>query len=218
MKKKGFLDDISLESLQQMVPCFQPNIKNYRKGDTILTYDGDPGARIAVLSEGRARLDVLTPEGNSFRLESIEEGDVFGEMFSLPLDSCTYLVRAETGCRVIYLDYQHVITPCFRLCPHHTQLISNLFVMAAQKTQVLSFHLSILNQHTTREKLLSYLRYTRHGVPAAADGSFEIPMSLSSLAEYLGVDRSAMMREIRAMKEDGILEGGRRTFRLLESG
>jgi CRP-like cAMP-binding protein len=215
MKKRGFLDDISLESLQQMVPCFQPNVKNYRKGDTILTYGDSSGERIAVLSEGRARLDVLTPEGDAFRLESIEEGEVFGEMFSLPLDACTYIVRAETDCRVIYLDYQHVITPCFRLCPHHTQLISNLFVMAAQKTQALSFHLSILNQHTTRDKLLCYLRYARHGVPSSADGSFEIPISLSSLAEYLGVDRSAMMREIRAMKADGLLESDRRTFRLL---
>ena len=32
------------------------------------------------------------------------------------------------------------------------------------------------------------------------------------LAEYLGVDRSAMMREIKAMKNDGLISGNRREF------
>ena len=30
--------------------------------------------------------------------------------------------------------------------------------------------------------------------------------SLTNLADYLGIDRSAMMREIRSLKEDGIIK------------
>ena len=44
---------------------------------------------------------------------------------------------------------------------------------------------------------------------------FEIPMSLAELAEYISVDRSAMMREIKAMKNDGIINSRRREFKLL---
>ena len=35
--------------------------------------------------------------------------------------------------------------------------------------------------------------------------SFDIPVSLSDLADYLSVDRSAMMREIKKMKNENII-------------
>lgn len=40
-------------------------------------------------------------------------------------------------------------------------------------------------------------------------------MSLAELAEYIAVDRSAMMREIKTMKNDGIIDSRRREFKLL---
>ncbi|MBQ9939608.1 MAG: hypothetical protein IJO96_08785 [Oscillospiraceae bacterium] len=40
-------------------------------------------------------------------------------------------------------------------------------------------------------------------------------MSLGSLSEYLCVERTAMMREIRKMNEEGIIESNRRQFKLL---
>ena len=39
-------------------------------------------------------------------------------------------------------------------------------------------------------------------------------MTLSSLAEYLCVDRSAMMREIKVLKEEGLLTSDKREFYL----
>ena len=36
--------------------------------------------------------------------------------------------------------------------------------------------------------------------------TFELPLSLTDLADYLNVDRSAMMRELKLLKEDGLVE------------
>ena len=213
-KRKELLDDISIASLERMIPCFRPIIRRYRKGDTILTYDGSEQHFIAVLQHGSAKLEVLNAEGDIFRLESYEEGDVFGELFTLPLHANEYIVTAEDACRVIYVDYKHVITPCEHICHHHTQLISNLFVMTAQKTQELSLHLSILNQRSIREKLLSYLRFMRGSSGAQGDQEFSVPMSLTKLADYLCVDRAAMMREIKSLKDEGLLDSNQRAFRL----
>ena len=217
LKKRELLDGISRAALEKMIPCFRPIIRRYAKDEEILTYSGEEQRklpRIAVLETGRAKLEMLDVEGDIFRLESYESGDVFGELFTLPISSNEYIVTAEENCRVIYIDYMHVITPCEHVCSFHTQLISNLFVMTAQKTQELSFHLSVLHQHTIREKLLCYLRFIRSTKEQEPDRPFEIPMTLSKLAEYLCVDRSAMMRELKAMKKDGILDSTQRTFTL----
>lgn len=216
MKKRNVLDYISNESKTVMLPCFKPKFKEYKAGKTIMTYDSGEPETVAVLDKGIAKLQVINDEGNIFLLEHINEGDIFGELFSLPLEYFAYAVVAETDCRVIYVDYDHIIKPCGNLCDHHSQLISNMFIMATQKSQELSLHLSFMHQTTIRKKLMSYLTYIASYAHKNKDGSFDIPISLGELSEYLGIDRSAMMREIKVMKDSGIIEGNRRTFKILE--
>lgn len=45
--------------------------------------------------------------------------------------------------------------------------------------------------------------------------TFQIPFSLTDLADYLSIDRSAMMRELKLLKEDGFIEKNGNSIRLL---
>lgn len=215
MERRGIFDKISKQSMDRILPCFKPYWKEYASGETILTYEPGMPERVEILERGRAKLQILNDEGDIFLIERIREGDVFGEPFALPLDRFVYIVTAETDCRVMFLDYNHVIKPCARLCEHHSRIISNLFIMAAQKSQMLSLHISLLHQGTIRRKVLAYLSYASSICKKDANGFFVIPMSLVDLAEYLNIDRSAMMREIKALKQEGLIDGNRRSFRLL---
>lgn len=217
MQKRYYLEDISEESIRQMIPCFKPVIREYQKGQIILSYP-DTGAvtnHLAVMLSGSAELQMVDEDGDVFLLEELGEMDLFGEMFTLLVSGYEYLVVADSPCRIMFVDYRHVVTPCEKLCPHHSQLISNLFVISAQKAQEISFHISVLGQKTTREKLLYYLKYARLLAGAKGGEDFELPCTLSRLAEYLQVDRAAMSREIRAMNEEGLIESSQRKFRIL---
>ena len=46
-------------------------------------------------------------------------------------------------------------------------------------------------------------------------GKFKLPMSYTALAQYLSVDRSAMMREIKNLMEMGVLRREGRNVELL---
>ena len=61
----------------------------------------------------------------------------------------------------------------------------------------------LLTKRSTRDKLLAYftLVSTRN-----LSKSFVLPFSLTDLADYLSVDRSAMMREMKLLKEDGLIQ------------
>lgn len=214
MKKVRFLDNISKESIEKMIPCFKPVFKNFQAGETMLSYSENP-EQVAVLLSGSAKLYFSDIEGDYGLLETYEEGDLFGDVFSLPLNGYEYTVTAVTDCHVVFISYHHILHPCCHVCEHHSQLISNLFLMTTQRSQELSLHINILGQPTTRKKLLTYLQFIQAGSGAGEGEFFEIPMSLGSLSEYLCVERTAMMREIRKMNEDGIVESNRRQFRLL---
>ena len=45
--------------------------------------------------------------------------------------------------------------------------------------------------------------------------TFILPMSYTTLAEYLSVDRSAMMRELKNLVDEGIIERDGKKLRLL---
>lgn len=215
MDKRQLLYNISDESLEKMIPCFNPVIKNYMAGETILSYTYDSPGKVAVMRKGSAKLEILNSDGETFLLEHYFVGDIFGEFFSLPINNYEYLVTALEDCEVVYIDYNHIIKPCENLCNHHSQLISNLFIMSTQRSQELSLHISILGQSSTRSKLIAYFKYVSGTNENSKDGYFDIPMKLTDLAKYLHVDRSAMMREIRRMKSDGLIEGGNGSYRML---
>lgn len=206
MTKYFISDGISGESMKQMLRCFSPQFKTYSPEEVIMRYSGSP-RRIGLVRSGRARLESLDADGNVNLLETFEEQELFGELFCLPLDNFEYLVSAERKCRIIFIEYSHIITPCSNACPHHSQLINNLFLMAAERSQALSLHLGILSQPTIRKRLLAYLRHMKE---VAGTNPFALPMSRSEMAHYLRMDRSAMTRELRHMEADGLVQINKR--------
>ena len=69
----------------------------------------------------------------------------------------------------------------------------------------------LLTKRSIRDKLLGYftLLSTRN-----LSKTFTLPFSLTDLADYLSVDRSAMMRELKMLKEDGFIEKNKNKFTL----
>ena len=63
--------------------------------------------------------------------------------------------------------------------------------------------IELLTKRSIRDKLIGYFTMlsTRN-----LSKSFSLPFSLTDLADYLSVDRSAMMRELKLLKEEGFIE------------
>ena len=72
--------------------------------------------------------------------------------------------------------------------------------------------LEITSRRTTREKLLAYLSAQAR---AAGSDSFVIPFDRQGLADYLGVDRSALSAEIGKLRREGVIKSERSAFILL---
>ncbi len=71
----------------------------------------------------------------------------------------------------------------------------------------------ILSHRSIRGKLMSYFR-----IQSTKQGklTFELPFSLLKLANYLCIDRSAMMRELKKLREEGVVEVDGRKVTLRE--
>jgi len=201
------IDDAGLKRLAQ---CMKMKITRFQPGEEIATLDITI-EKIGIMLSGNAHIEVSDEDGICTRVGSLTEGDVFGELFFLPHEDRLCVVQADTDCQVMFLDWRHVIRPCPHSCDPHARLIANLFQLAAEKTRQLSMYTDILSQRSVRAKLITYLEGL---IRETGSRTVTLPMSLAALSEYLCVDRSAMMRELKNMKEQGILDADRRVITL----
>ena len=71
------------------------------------------------------------------------------------------------------------------------------------KMTVLHTRIELLTKRSIRDKLIGYFTLISS---KNLNKSFTLPFSLTDLADYLSVDRSAMMREMKSLKEEGFIE------------
>lgn len=213
MSEAIIFNNINPEQLNELKACFKPVVKKFLAGETILQ-KSYINKDIAVLLEGKAHMYYFDIEGSTGLIEHYEKNAVFGDYFMLPIESFEYLIVADTECSVMFLDYNHIITPCKGSCQPHSRLISNIIQLTAQKVRLLTLRINIISQKSVRQKLTAYLEYQSL---LNKSRSFTIPITLVDLAEYLCVDRSAIMKELHNMREEGLLESKGRKFKLLYS-
>lgn len=212
LKKNELFSGIRREELAQVFTCLDARVKFFPKG-AYLVHAGQSLQDMGILLSGRAQITRVDLVGNRMIVAGLEPSELFGESFAcLETQELPVSVEAGEDCRALWLNMRRVITVCSSTCQFHTRLIENMLRVLAGKNVALNEKVRLLSLKTTREKLLQYLFGCAERQGATR---FEIPYNRSELADFLGVDRSAMSRELSRMQEEGLLEFNRNRFQLL---
>ena len=149
---------------------------------------------IGIIIEGTANIERYDYNGNRSIIEKLEK-NVFGEIFSRLGNDVS--VIATSDCIVLFIEYNDFLKNL-----KNANLIQNTFQMLSSKIIELNKRLEILSKRSIRDKLLTYFLILANESP---NRTFLLPFTYTDLADYLSVDRSAMMREIKNLKEEGFL-------------
>ena len=201
---------IRYEDYRQMMECFQARQRSFRPGDVIWERSSAVSGDLGVIEKGRASVIRVDEEGVVTVLEDLECGGVFGLPIAGPAGDSLEVV-CRSGCDVLFFDYPHILKRCEKACAHHSLLVRNMLDLMAGKAQALSERVDVLSRRSIREKLLCYFRQL---AGKAGGDSFTLPFSLSTLADYIATDRSAMMRELKRLREEGVVRSEGRRFTL----
>ena len=196
-------EGIQEQDCRAMMDCFGVTLRSFRAGQTILEY-GSGNSLVGILQQGTASLVRVDRDGNRTVLEHLGPNSVFGELLAFPcvgMDSMW--VRCEDDCEVAMLRYDQITKRCERACAHHSRLVENFFGLMRHKAMALSERVEVLSRRSIREKLSAYFLLLSL---KNRSKRFQLPFSYSFLADYICTDRSAMMRELRNMKEERLLQ------------
>ena len=203
LTQTSLFSGISQADLSNLLSCLAAVERRYSKGAVILA-EGEPTQWMGLVLEGRAIISCADVWGKSSILGFAEPGAVFGEAYAcVPGEALLISVCAAEETRVLFLNVGKLLTVCGNACPFHAQLIRNLLSISAGKNLQLSRRIFHTTPKSIRGRLLSYFSEC-----AKKSGSltFTLPFNRQQLADYLGVDRSAMSSELSKMQRDGLIQ------------
>ena len=79
----------------------------------------------------------------------------------------------------------------------------------SEKNLSLMEKIYVTSRSSVREKILTYLSLESR---RNRDTTFRIPLSRTEMAEYLCINRSAMSRELTALKKEGFIDYNKNLF------
>ena len=182
--------------------CSKVQKKCFNKGDVITSYIAKRN-QLCILLSGEAELVRYDFNGYKTIVEHFSSNDVFGEIFYAVNTNNELFVEARKDSCVLFFIYDDIKLKCEKNCGFHDELLVNLPELFLNEIIDLNMRIELLSKRTIREKLLGYFNIVSS---KNMSKSFKIPFSLTDLADYLSIDRSAMMRELKSLKEEGIIE------------
>lgn len=203
---------IEPQELGNMLSCLSAKVSAFAKGEPVFL-EGDTAGFVGLVLEGSVQIVRDDFYGNRSVLTHADTGDIFAEAYACAgVAAMPVSGYAMQDSKVMLLDCRKMLTVCTNACGFHNRLVKNLLGLTAQKNLKLTAKIQFMSQKTTRDKLMAYLsqQAKEHHSP-----SFTIPFDRQALADYLGVERSAMSAELSKLRKDGILECKGSSFRLL---
>lgn len=206
---RKLFNKISVKEQKKLLKMLETSILTFKKDTIILSNVKDK--IIGIILEGKAQIIRTDYNGNKTIIEELEEESVFGTALS-SLSNDEYEIITKENTKVLTIDFDLIISSKDNNYSYYNQFIKNLLEITTNIIDEKNDRIEILTKKSIRDKLLEYFNIysKRH-----ASKIIYLPFSYTDLAYYLAVDRSAMSRELKNLKEEGFIETKGRKIILL---
>lgn len=206
--KRTFNVDSFVNKLQSN--CKISEVKEFQADEVITTFLIRRN-QFCILLEGEAQLITYDKDGNKKILYYYGKNDIFGEaLFKVYMDRELF-VLAKKKCKVLFYPYD-TAENCTETCMYHIDILRNLPDLILYSIAKQNSRMILLTHKGVRDRLLTYFNLLSRENNSK---SFELPFSLTDLSDYLMIERTAMMREFKRLKDEKIIKKVKNKITLL---
>lgn len=210
LERSDMFRGIDGDGIAALLDTMRARVVRYAKDETIYRV-GDEVRESALVLEGTVIVEASDAEGEDTNLNMLRRGDEFGAFVVLSGSTRSPMhVCADTRCVVLMYDLLMVSTKSVR-SEDEAKLVNNIMFSLARKCVDLYQKVRLYGKKRIRGRIRLYLMSLH-----AVDDEVTLPMNRTALAAYLGVDRTALAREITRMQQEGLIAVNKRRVRLLD--
>lgn len=198
---------VRLEEINNILSLIAIKETRFKKGD-VLAMQGEPCNRLIILLSGSVKAEMSDPSGKIIKVEDIQAPNplailfLFGEENRFPVQATA---REEVTALVI--PKQSVL----KMLQMNETLLRNYLDISASFASRLSKKLHFMSFRTIRQKLSLYLLNLSE---TQQSDTVTLDKPKSILADYFGVSRPSLEREITKMQQDGLIISNKRIVTL----
>jgi len=194
--------------------CLGTTRRRCKKGEAIILR-GDEVEYCAVVLRGQVQAESVTPLGERRIVAVHGPGSLFADVLAVSADRRSPLdvLAAEAGTELLLIPAATLSGGCARACPSHERLRRNFLAELAEKYWQQRRRCGYLEKTSLRARIAARLLYEAKRQKSPI---FSLGCGREALAGELGANRSALSREISRMKQEGLIDSYRDSFRLLD--
>lgn len=167
--------------------------------DALLALQDEPCDRLIVLLKGSVKAEMTDPSGRVIRVEDISAPNplailfLFGQNNRFPIQ-----ITAREEVEALVISKASVL----KMLGLNSTLLKNYLDTSAEFASRLSQKLHFMSFRTIKQKLATYLLKLSKETQS---NRVELDKTKSALAEYFGVSRPSLERELSVMQQDGLI-------------
>lgn len=204
--------DLTPEELSQALRFFDAQESSYPRG-TVIKSALDRISRFGLVLSGSVQVSMDDIDGRQMVLNCVQSGQTFGEALCYLQKDAPLTFLALTDVKMLWLRCDSLHSP--HNCGIPEALCSKMHqrftAMLAERTLKMNDRIQILSRMGIREKLRAFFAECARD---AGSHHFTVPFDRTGMASYLGVDRSALSRELSRMQKNSEITFHKNTFTL----
>jgi CRP-like cAMP-binding protein len=199
-----FFDGVNPSMLRQV--CFTK--KKYTRGSTVHT-QGKSCLTMDIVLSGSLIAYALSQNGSENVLFEFKKNSIIGANLLFGNANCYPMnIYCSSNCELLHIKREDV-----QRLLHDYQFTMNFVKSISLNSQGMNKKITMYTQKSLRENLLDYLSALSAEQKSTV---VTLPISKKQLADYLGVQRPSLFRELKRMKDEGVLEIDNRSIKILD--
>lgn len=202
--------NLSKVQIDKLYNLLGVHIYTFRKDEEVLPTIKNENI-YAIILEGSAQIINSDYNGNEILMENLSKDSIFGSNISATNNDNVHIFAKEYT-KVLVIDYKELMNPENLKYKYFNEFFSNMFDIINSMYKETNERVKILEKKQIRDKLLEYfdIEYRKSRL-----NYFYLSFSFKELADYLAVNRSAMFRELKSLKDEHFIDVDGRRITLL---
>lgn len=198
ISKIPLLSNIAAEAVSRYVAENHVYAQHYAKGVTIHNQH-DACATLDVVLSGSLVAYTLSENGSAVNMFEFPKNSfiganlLFGEHTLYPLN-----IYSVSDCTLL-----HITQPAVADFLHDHHFVMQYIKSLSLNSQSMNRKITMLSQKTLRDNILDYIN---HQAMLQKSSIIKLPISKKELADYLGVQRPSLFRELKKLKDENIIQ------------
>lgn len=202
--------DLSKAQISKLYELLGVHIYKFNKNQEVLPTIKSENI-IGIILDGYAQIVNTEYNGNEIVIENLYKDGIFGSNISYTNNE-NYQIISKKDTQVLVIDYDKLLNPVNLKYSYFNIFCRNIFDIINNKFKEKNERIRVLEKKQIRDKLLEYFDILHK---KSRLNNIYLPFAFKDLADYLAVNRSAMFRELRSMKDEKLININNRKITLL---